>query len=176
MFFILMSASFFAWKSLEKKHQTEFEKNPAFMSLKIDDGQRPYTDLDGNPVTLTEYVGEALIVTSWASWCPSCEKNLSNLSKVIKEYEDKNVRVLAVNRAEPAKTAQLFLKTIDATPNIILVLDPDDNFFKSINGYTVPETLFYDFKGSVIFHAHGLVSIEEMRKYVDLAISNSDAE
>lgn len=170
MLLVITIASLFVWTLMQKNRANNAEDSAALGALKTVEGQSPYTDLEGNHVVLSDYIGEVLVVTSWASWCPACAVDLPRLSNLAKSYEGKGVRILAINRSEPAMTAQSFLNTVGATEGALLVLDPDDRFYESIGGYTMPETLFYDSNGNVIHHARGTIGINEMQKYIDAAL------
>jgi len=166
--------AFYSWTVIQKGRQAALQNSPAGLSLGSDEQVEPYTDLEGNPIALTDYIGEVLMVNSWASWCPFCSVELEKLSDLVNLYEDKGVRFLAINRAEPATTAERFLRSVGTTDGVMLILDKDDRYFKSIEGFTMPETVFYDRTGNIIHHHHGEMSLIEMRQYVDEAIDASN--
>lgn len=132
-----------------------------------------YTDIDGNPVSLNDYLGKILIVNSWASWSPFSATELGELSSVVSEYDKEEIKVIAINRAEPPTTAQRYLNTIANPENIFLVIDPEDKFYKSISGYAMPETVFYDKQGQIIHHNHGPMKREEIKLYLEQTIESS---
>lgn len=171
---IVAAATFYAWTSVQKGKQTALQNSPAGLSLRSDEQVSPYTDLEGNPVALTDYVGKVLVVNSWASWCPFCGGELTKLSSIAETYTDEGVQVLAINRAEPATTAERFLRSVGATDGVMLILDPDDRYFESIEGFTMPETVIYDRTGAVIYRHHGEVPIDKLRQYLDEAITDTE--
>lgn len=134
------------------------------------EGTSPYTDIDGNPIALDDYLGQVLVVTSWASWCPDCEQLLPDLSDLASRYADEGVVILAINRAEPQTTAVAYLKSIDATDGVNLILDPEDRFYDSIRGFSMPETLVYDRTGRIIAQLRGRVSQEMISDHVAEAL------
>jgi thiol-disulfide isomerase/thioredoxin len=167
MTLIVILVAFYSWTVLHKSKLMALQDSPAGHSFGIDEEASPYTDLKGNPVALSDYVGEILVVSSWASWCPFCGGGLTRLSNLAEAYPEEEVRILAINRAESATTAERFLKSVGATNGIMLILDADDRYYKSIGGFTMPETLFYDRTGNIIHHHRGEMSLIEMRQYVD---------
>ncbi|HSQ39199.1 MAG TPA: redoxin domain-containing protein, partial [Anaerolineales bacterium] len=38
------------------------------------------TDLDGNPHSLSDYLGQVVLVNMWATWCPPCVAELPTLN------------------------------------------------------------------------------------------------
>lgn len=158
--FVLFVAGYFTYQVLEQNDRDQLNESAASEAL-ITDLEASYTDIDGNPISLNGEIGKILVVTAWASWCPQCVEQLQSLSDLQENVSD-DVRILAINRAEPKSTARSFLQTIDAN-NLFLVLDPTDHFFNSIGGYNMPETLVYREDGSVLFHGRGRTAENELR-------------
>lgn len=170
---IIILAGLYTWSVVQKQKMASDPSNPALLSLGTTGNQSPYTDLEGNPVSLSDFVGKTLVVKSWASWCPACVRELQELSTMSRQYESKGVKVIAINRAEPAKTAKAFLKSIGADQDVLLVLDPDDRYFESINGFNMPETVFYDTSGNIVHQQHGSLTSAEIRKYIEKTLKKS---
>ncbi len=171
---IVLAGVAYTWSVLQKAALERAQNNPAAHSFKTETGQTPFTDMAGNTLSLTDQVGSVLVVNSWASWSPDSAVELPVLEKIAMEFKDRNVKVLAVNRAEPQSTAERFLRVIGATDGVELVLDPDDRYYRSIAGYAMPETVFYDTKGNVVYHHHGTLTYEQVREYVTTALSASE--
>lgn len=145
------------------------EETPARHALTVGDGVSPYTDLSGNVISLLDEIDSVLVVTVWASWSPGSSVELQNLAKLSETYGSK-VSVIAINRAEPASTAERFLKTIGVSEQVTLVLDPDDNYYNSIGGYAMPETIVYNTKGEIVHHHRGTITYQELLAYTDQAL------
>ncbi len=60
-----------------------------------------------------------------------------------------------------------FLKTIKNFEHIIFAIDKTDSFYTSIGGFAMPETVFYDSKGSIVFHKRGSMDLAEMKGHLD---------
>ena len=54
-------------------------------------------DLDGNTVSLKDYLGSVVLVNLWATWCPPCRAEMPAIEKVYQEYKDQGFVVLAIN-------------------------------------------------------------------------------
>ncbi len=121
-----------------------------------------YTDLDGNPIQLAEYKGKPLIINAWATWTPFSKDELILFSKYKAEYGDA-VTVLAINRMENVATIKAYLDFIGKPGGIVFLGDPTDNFYKSIQGYAMPETVFYDSEGIIVNHARGVLTEEDIK-------------
>jgi len=170
---VVLALALYAYYVTQKNTQTELNTSEAGVALKTQAGKAAYTDIDGNPVAIDEYLGKILVVNSWASWCPQCAQELPNLAQLGQEFAAQDVKVLAINRAEPKSTAAAYLAQVNATAGLQLVLDPGDRFYASITGFAMPETVFYDPEGNMIYHHRGAMSYQQMKSQVEAAISQS---
>ena len=123
-------------------------------------------DYDGHDIHLYDYRRKVLVAYTWASWCTYCGKELENLGTLKQKYGE-NIQIIAVNRAEPRVTAKSFTDGLQNVANIVFLLDPSDRFFKSIDGYAMPETVFINGKGEIIFHQRGPLQLEEVSKKME---------
>lgn len=51
----------------------------------------------GEPITLADLRGHAVLINLWATWCPPCRQEMPTIQKVYDEYRDEGFTVLAVN-------------------------------------------------------------------------------
>lgn len=115
-------------------------------------------DYSGKDVHLYEYRRQVLVAYAWASWCVYCGAEMQELQKIKTAYGDK-IQIIAINRAEPLPTARSFTDGLGVAKDIVLLLDPQDAFFKSIGGYAMPETVFIDAHGDIVFHQRGPIDV-----------------
>lgn len=56
------------------------------------------TDINGNPVSLSDYVGKGnyVLVDMWASWCGPCKREIPNLANLHNLYKDKGLTVIGI--------------------------------------------------------------------------------
>lgn len=140
----------------------------------------PLQDYGGQPVKLIDLARSAkqgsvragfpfgdekiLIVSFWASWCPFSENELASLAAIQKEYAD-SIVVVAVNRAEPLVIAKEYSDKLSAL-GLSFYLDPSDSYYKVVEGYAMPETVFIDRDQKIIEHIRGPIKDEELRAKV----------
>ena len=68
------------------------------------------TGLDGNPVKLSDFKGQAVVLTFWEAGSAFCVEELANLAPLHKEYAKRGVAFLAVSREEVPKTIERHFK------------------------------------------------------------------
>lgn len=136
---------------------------------------RPYTDLEGNPIDLSQYAGVPLVVNSWATWCPFCVNELPDFARLKEEFGDQ-IEVIAINRKESSHITRAFIDSLGDTRGIHFLLDSEDTFYKSIGGFSMPETVFYDSEGNIVIHKRGFMELEEMRTHVEAARAVTETE
>ncbi len=123
-------------------------------------------DYDGNLISLEEFRGTPLIVNSWAVWCPFCREELADFAALQQEFGD-SIIVIAVDRQESLKKAKGFTDELGITDDMLFLLDSSDAFYKSIAGFSMPETIFVNSVGEIIVHKRGPMDLSEMREHVN---------
>lgn len=125
-------------------------------------------DYEGNDVKLSDFRGKAVLVNTWASWCPFCKQELQDFAALKREYGDTLV-IIAIDRREPPEVARQYSNALGATNDLLFLLDPTDSVYQAIGGFSMPETLFIDKDGFVRDHKHGSMGIEEMKRRIQQA-------
>jgi thiol-disulfide isomerase/thioredoxin/outer membrane lipoprotein-sorting protein len=54
-------------------------------------------DLDGKPVSLSQFRGKPVLLDFWASWCGPCRIELPHVQEIHQEYADKGLQVVGVS-------------------------------------------------------------------------------
>ena len=93
---------FFA--SIEDGYNSELEyvkKRRAALAALPQLGEDPtdftFPDRDGNDVSLSDFVGSAVYVDVWATWCGPCVAEVPHLIVLEEEYKDANITFLGVS-------------------------------------------------------------------------------
>ncbi len=126
-------------------------------------------DYDGNDVRLSEFKRRILVVHSWATWCTYCGDEIKNLATLKNKYGD-SIQIIAPNRAEAVQVAKPYSDALALGGRVVFLLDPEDSFYKSVDGYAMPETLFINDRGEVLFHQRGPMNITEVEEKINALI------
>jgi peroxiredoxin len=62
--------------------------------------------VSGENVRLSEYRGEVVMLSFWATWCGDCRSQLERLADMYTRYQDAGVELLAVSLDQSPKQAQ----------------------------------------------------------------------
>jgi len=54
-------------------------------------------DLNGTPVTLSQFKGCVIFLDFWASWCPPCRGSIPAVENLYEKYKDKKVVFLGIS-------------------------------------------------------------------------------
>ncbi|MEX1027083.1 MAG: TlpA disulfide reductase family protein [Candidatus Paceibacterota bacterium] len=126
-------------------------------------------DYEGDTVSLEEFRGEPLVINSWAVWCPFCTEELPAFAELQKEFEGE-VTVIAIDRQESREKAKGFTDELGITDDMLFLLDSSDSFYKSIGGFSMPETIFVNSDGEIVVHKRGPMELDEMREHTNKII------
>lgn len=106
--------------------------------------------LDGSRFSVEE--GKPLVVHFWATWCPTCKLEASNIEGVSKEY---NVLTVAVNSGSDTKV-EAYMKAHDLSFKVFN--DSKGTLSKQFKVEAFPTTFVYDAKGELRFTEVGYTS------------------
>ncbi|WP_132993339.1 TlpA family protein disulfide reductase [Gordonia zhaorongruii] len=66
--------------------------------------------LTGDSLGVADFPGKVVVVNVWASWCPPCRKEFSELEKVYQQTQPKGVEFLGIDFRDSKSTAQDFVR------------------------------------------------------------------
>ena len=147
--------------SAESSTEEKFDKVPQFT----------LSDYDGNQVSVNDFPGKILVINSWAAWCPFCVEELPAFRDLQELFPDEVV-VIAIDRQESLSTAKNYTDNAGISDAYTFLLDPKDSFYRSIGGFSMPETLFVDSEGNVRIHKRGPMKLKEMVEKVNSVLNS----
>ena len=102
-------------------------------------------DTYGKSIDLSNYKGEPLVVHFWATWCPICKLEASNIDELSKEY---NVVSIAVTSGSNKEINEFMQKR---QLSYRVVSDISGDLAKKFNISAYPTTLIYTKDGKLKF-------------------------
>jgi thiol-disulfide isomerase/thioredoxin len=104
----------------------------------------------GDAIHLSAMRGKVVVVTFWASWCPTCMKEFPNLTGIQKLVSPAQLQVVAINQDDHATFRKLSRYLEEKAPNLVLAFDPGP-IAKAYGANAIPETLLIDRDGKVAY-------------------------
>jgi peroxiredoxin len=110
-----------------------------------------YPDLEGKEVSLSDfYEKKVVFINIWATWCPSCKKELPTVQKMYEKFKGDDFEVLAVSIDATGKKAVVpFMKKYGLTFPALLDTTGSIQLLYGTTG--VPESFIIDKKGFVVY-------------------------
>ncbi|MGQ9880399.1 MAG: redoxin family protein [Armatimonadota bacterium] len=136
-------------KKVEPKQQAE-ESREDTKSL---DGQPApdftLTDMEGNPVSLSDLKGKVVFLDFWATWCPPCQKSLPHTQSLSQHEKAKSgeLVVLAINAREEADQVKQFMQEKGFSFRVLM--DKDGAVLDKYKVQGIPTFVLIDREGKV---------------------------
>jgi cytochrome c biogenesis protein CcmG, thiol:disulfide interchange protein DsbE len=130
-------------------------------------GDRPRTvmldDLTGARIALPDtYGGNVVVVHFWASWCPSCLREIDALESLFGEYRGRGFVPVSVNVGETKAVATEALRSRKVTYPILL--DPDSAAARLYGVRGFPTTFVLNREGSIGLKVLGEIDHDGLRR------------
>jgi thiol-disulfide isomerase/thioredoxin len=109
----------FGYEKWEGRRNDKFElRDPSKLTFIKDSSNVNFTfnDLNGKPVSLSDYRGKVVVVEIMGSWCPNCMDETAWMTEVYNKYHAQGLEVIALAYERSTDTAK-------ANPNIRRVRD-----------------------------------------------------
>lgn len=122
------------------------------------------TDINGNEVKLSDFIGQPIVINFWASWCGPCRSELPHFNKLAKEYEGR-VHFLMVNLSGEDK--QSVIKFVERNGYTFpLYFDNTDSGANAYSVSSIPVTVFITAEGKIGEQRVGALSESVLRNYI----------
>lgn len=128
------------------------------------------TDMEGNTVLFSDFIGKPIVVNFWASWCSPCKSEMPVFEKLYQEMGE-DVTFLMVNMTggrETEENARAFIEEQGYTFPVYFDLEQDAAYTYGITG--IPTTLFIDKDGYLITGAVSMLDEPLLRQGIDLIV------
>jgi peroxiredoxin len=106
-------------------------------------------NLDGKPISLSDFKGKPVLITFWATWCASCKEEIPFLEKFSIEKKDQLAVLLIAIDGERKKTVQKIVNQNKVTIPVLLLLKEKVMDHYGVRGW-VPLTFLIDREGMLV--------------------------
>ncbi len=101
--------------------------------------------LDGDSISLSDFVGTPVMVNFWATWCPPCREEMPLIQEYAAAHQGDFV-VLAVNAGEEQALVESFV-TSNSFTDLIFLIDSENSVATMYQIPGFPTSLFIDTEG-----------------------------
>jgi thiol-disulfide isomerase/thioredoxin len=111
--------------------------------------------LTGESFTLSEQLGQPLVLNFWATWCPPCRAEIPYFQAASRKYNGQ-VTVVGVDDGEPLGLVAPFVSQLGMT--YVIPLDEDSAVSKEYRVNSLPTTFFIDDSGVIRYVHIGIIN------------------
>jgi peroxiredoxin len=113
-------------------------------------------DIDGNPVSLSDYRGQVVLVNNWATWCPPCRQEMPILDAYFRDHRHQDFLIVAIDAGDPAEMVADFIDRYGLS--FPVWVDPSSSALNSFRNNYLPSSYLIDQKGQVVMAWSGAVT------------------
>jgi len=130
-----------------------------------------FKTLRNTQVQLKELRGKVILVTFWASNCPSCITEIEDFKSLYEDYHKQGLELFAVSMAYDRPNYVVAAAKNHQIPYNV-VLDLRGNIAKAFGQIQlVPTTLLIDSSGEVIYQTTGVFDLQMMQSRIELLLN-----
>lgn len=124
-----------------------------------------FQDTAGKIHKLEDYKGRWVLVNFWATWCPPCLKEIPDLIALHENRKDIMVIGVAMDFGDP-QVVMDFVRSMSITYPIVL---GDRKIASQLDEISLlPSTYFFDPEGNPAARQLGIISREDIEKFIEL--------
>jgi thiol-disulfide isomerase/thioredoxin len=124
-----------------------------------------FTDLSGQPVSMSSLRGKVTLVNFWATWCPPCRQEMPMLDKLSQEWRDQGISVVGI-ALDDAPAVRIFISQRKIHYRVWMGDDGTMDLLPQLGNQAIvlPFTLLLDARGNKIASWTGQLSEPLLRK------------
>jgi len=153
---------------------TEPILNPTFFVRPEDSTSEPlpemgYKDLENNPVSLDEHLGQWVLVQNWGVDCPDCQSNNPELEAYHQNHQEDDFTVIGINAGDDLSEVEAYLQQNPVSYPVWL--DPDQETIQAFGDEALPSYILLTPKGAVHSTFQGVINQDFLEEYITPLLS-----
>ena len=131
------------------------------------------TSLDGQPITLSDFQDQPVVINFWASWCGPCRFEMPELAQKYDDFRAAGLVVLGVNvtSQDSIEGAAQFVEDFDIPFPILL--DEAGDVEALYSASSTPTTIFVNADGVITNRHFGPMTDEQIDGYIRALVDAS---
>ena len=127
-------------------------------------------NLEGQPISLSDFRGKPVLVNFWAVRCPPCRFEMPFIQAIFEESSDTGLVILAVNIGETPSRVRDFIQS--GNFSFLVLLDTNQDVALEYNIRGIPTTFFIDKEGVIqVIKVGAFSSMLEIKRSLSKIIS-----
>jgi peroxiredoxin len=118
----------------------------------------------GEPMTLSQFKGQAVLLVFWATWCPVCGEQIPFMEQVYQAYKDSGLVVLAVDSGEASSLARSFRSSHPMSYYVLA--DADKGVSNTYGIDSIPRNFFIFPTGRISLVVKGGLDFSALERHV----------
>ena len=132
---------------------------------------------EGQPVTLSDYTGQPVLVFLWASWCTVCKATMPGLEPVYQAYAPQGFEILAINMTAQDTASAAINYFQGQNYSFPMLMDPDGAVARQYQMYAVPTSILVGPDGIVQDVVIGAgMNAGELQAWLDSVLTSGEGE
>lgn len=126
-------------------------------------------NLEGDTVTLSQYLGQPVVLNFWATWCGPCRIEMPEIQAAYEAYQGGGLVVLALNQNERPIDVETYFLELGLTFEPLL----DEGSATGRNyglANTLPSTVVINPAGEIVAIHRGILTRDQLDLYITQAI------
>ena len=124
--------------------------------------------LDGRTIHLSDYLGKAVVLNFWATYCGPCKIVMPWFEHFQKEYESQGLMVLGVAQDDSQEDVERFVKEMGVHYTIVMGRESVDDAYGGIQ--FLPGTFYIDRNGRIVERVFGLAGHGDIEENIQRSL------